>query len=204
MLDGESVTQWLPGIKAGDAADIERLWERYFHRLVRLAGAKLPEHCRRAYDEEDVAISAFQSFCERAGQGQFPRMEGRDDLWRLLAMLTVRKACLMIRHQTRQKRGGGRVMGESAFAGHGPNLEAPETDGLRAVVGREPTPEDAASFTETFDDLIRKLNDKNLKTIALGRLEGRSSEEIAAELGTSVRTIDRKLKLIRAIWREEA
>ncbi len=115
MSNGESVTQWLDGIKAGEGADIQRLWDRYFQRLVRLAGAKLPGHCRRAFDEEDVAISAFQSFCNRAGQGQFPQLSGRDDLWRLLATLTVRKAALMIRHQTRQKRGGGRVLGESGL-----------------------------------------------------------------------------------------
>ena len=83
VSNGESVTQWLHGIKAGDSADIQRLWNRYFERLVRLAGAKLPGHCRRAFDEEDVAISAFQSFCDRAGQGQFPQLNGRDDLWRL-------------------------------------------------------------------------------------------------------------------------
>ena len=115
MSNGESVTRWLRGVKAGDSADIERLWNRYFQRLVRLAGAKLPGHCRRAFDEEDVAISAFQSFCDRAGRGEFPQLNGRDDLWRLLAMLTVRKAAVTMRHQTRQKRGGGRVLGESAF-----------------------------------------------------------------------------------------
>ncbi len=92
MSNGESVTRWLHGVKAGDSADIARLWDRYFQRLVRLAGAKLPGHCRRAFDEEDVALSAFQSFCDRAGRGQFPQLSGRDDLWRLLATLTVRKA----------------------------------------------------------------------------------------------------------------
>ena len=86
-----------------------------FKRLVRLAAAKLPGHGRRAFDEEDVALSAFKSFCARAGEGQFPQLAGRDDLWRLLAALTVRKAAMMVRHQTRQKRGGGRVVGESGI-----------------------------------------------------------------------------------------
>ena len=65
MANEHSVSQWLDGVKAGDTASIERLWQRYFERLVRLARGKLPVHCRRAFDEEDVAISAFQSFCER-------------------------------------------------------------------------------------------------------------------------------------------
>ena len=115
MVQEDAVTLWLDGIKAGDGTDIQRLWDRYFRRLVRLAGAKLPAHCRRAFDEEDVALSAFQSFCDRAGRGQFPKLNDRDDLWRLLATITVRKALDTIRHQTRQKRGGGDVLGESAL-----------------------------------------------------------------------------------------
>jgi DNA-directed RNA polymerase specialized sigma24 family protein len=202
VSNGESVTQWLHGIKAGDSADIQRLWDRYFERLVRLAGAKLPGHCRRSFDEEDVAISAFQSFCDRAGQGQFPQLSGRDDLWRLLATLTVRKALLMMRHQTRQKRGGGRVLGESAFQDRAGAM--PTAGGLGAILSKEPTPQDAAHFADVFDHLINKLHDSTLKTIALRKLKGHTAEEISAELGTSTRTIDRKLRLIRALWREAA
>ena len=200
MSNGESVTRWLHGIKAGDSADIQRLWDRYFQRLVRLAGAKLPGHCRRAFDEEDVALSAFQSFCDRAGRGQFPQLSGRDDLWRLLATLTVRKAALTMRHQTRQKRGGGRVLGESAFVAR--NCETKSAGGISEIISREPTPEDAARFADAFDDLIGRLSDQTLKTIALRKLKGDTVEEIGASVGASTRTIDRKLRLIRAIWEE--
>ncbi len=198
----DSVTQWLDGIKAGDGGDIERLWNRYFGSLVRLAGSKLPGHCRRAFDEEDVAISAFQSFCDRAGQGQFPQLNDRDDLWRLLATLTVRKALMVMRHQTRKKRGGGRVVGESAFGENGRG--APAGGGLVEILSREPTPDAAARFADAFDDLIHKLPDSTLKTIALHKLKGHTTEEIGADLGISARTIDRKLRLIRAIWEEAA
>ncbi len=62
-----------------------------------------------------MALSAFHSFCDRAGRGQFPQLADRDDLWRLLATITTRKVIDTVRHQTRQKRGGGRVLGESAL-----------------------------------------------------------------------------------------
>jgi DNA-directed RNA polymerase specialized sigma24 family protein len=198
----ESVTQWLHGIKTGESADIQRLWDRYFQRLVRLAAARLPGHCRRAFDEEDVAISAFQSFCDRASQGQFPQLNGRDDLWRLLATLTVRKAVFMMRHQTRQKRGGGRLLGESAFQARGGQTVA--GGGLAEVLSKEPTPDDAARFADAFDDLISKLPDPMLKTIVMRKLKGHTVEEVGAALGKSTRTIDRKLRLIRAIWEEAA
>ena len=45
MSNTDSVTIWIEGIKAGDNADIQRLWDRYFGRLARLAGARLPAAC---------------------------------------------------------------------------------------------------------------------------------------------------------------
>jgi DNA-directed RNA polymerase specialized sigma24 family protein len=200
LSNSESVTRWVHGLKAGNGTDIQQLWNRYFRRLVRLAGTKLPEHCRRSFDEEDVAISAFQSFCDRAGRGQFPQLMDRDDLWRLLATLTVRKAVVMMRHQTRQKRGGGRVLGESGFAMRDGQVST--AVGLSDLLGKEPSPADAAGFAEAFECLIHRLDDPTLKSIALHKLEGWTIQEIAAAHGTSSKTVERKLRLIRAIWQE--
>jgi DNA-directed RNA polymerase specialized sigma24 family protein len=200
MADGNSVSLLIDGLKAGEDREIGRLWDRYFEKLVRLAGSRLPGHARRALDEEDVALSAFRSFCDRARRGQFPRLDDRDDLWRVLATITTRKAVEAVRHQMRQKRGGGRVLGESAVDGPGDAGAA----GLAQYLGREPGPEDAAALADEYDRLFARLDDPTLKTIAGRRLEGYSSEEIAAELGTSARTVDRKLGLIRAIWQDEA
>ena len=41
MGEDASVSHWLDGLRAGDGADIERLWDRYFLRLVALARGKL-------------------------------------------------------------------------------------------------------------------------------------------------------------------
>jgi DNA-directed RNA polymerase specialized sigma24 family protein len=198
VADDGSVSRWLDGLKAGDDTDIQRLWDRYFQRLVRLAGARLPGHARRAFDEEDVALSAFHSFCDRAGRGQFPRLADRDDLWRLLVTITARKVIDSVRRQTRQKRGGGLVLGESALID-----DDMLDEGMVRFLSREPTPEHAAQFADDYDRLLAKLEDPTLRTIALRKLEGHTSEEIATEFGTSTRTIDRKLYLIRMIWQEE-
>ena len=200
MSNSDSVTRWLDGIKAGQNDEIQRLWDRYFQRLVRLAGSRLPGHARRVIDEEDVALSAFQSFCDRARKGQFPEMINRDDLWRVLFAITVRKAVSTVRHQTRQKRGGGRVLGESALGGGEPADGA----GIAEFLGREPSPDDAAEFADQLDMLFEKLDDVTLRVIAFQKLQGLSTEEIASSLGVSTRTVDRKLQLIRAIWVEES
>jgi RNA polymerase sigma factor (sigma-70 family) len=199
MPDDDSVSRWLDGLRQGDAADVQRLWDRYFQSLVRVAGARLRGHARRDYDEEDVALSAFHSLCERVGRGQFPQLADRDDLWRLLVTITARKVISALRHQTRQKRGGGRVVGESAVMG----VDGLD-EGMAQFLGREPTPEDAAQFAEEYERLLSRLNDETLRIIALRKLDGHDTESIAVELGISRRSVDRKLNLIRKIWEEEA
>jgi hypothetical protein len=77
-----SVTRWLEQLKAGEQAAVQQLWTRYYARLVRLAREKLGAAPRQAADEEDVALSAFDSFCRAAEAGRFPRLLDRDDLWR--------------------------------------------------------------------------------------------------------------------------
>ena len=93
-----SVTAWIEQLKAGDAAAAAPLWQGYFRRLVGLARQKLGAAPRGVADEEDVALSAFDSFCRAAAQGRFPRLDDRDDLWQLLVMITTRKAIDLVVH----------------------------------------------------------------------------------------------------------
>ena len=99
MRSSGSITRWLGQLKAGAADAVEPLWERYFRRLVGLARARLQGTPRRAADEEDVALSAFDSFCRGAEQGRFPQLLDRDNLWRLLVTITARKAFRLAQHR---------------------------------------------------------------------------------------------------------
>src|SRR5262245_26702749 len=98
-----SVTFWIDALKAGDNEAAARLWRRYFDELVRIARNRLGATARAAADEEDVALSAFHSLCTGAAANRFAQLDGRDDLWRLLVTITVRKALDQIEHQRRQK-----------------------------------------------------------------------------------------------------
>jgi hypothetical protein len=89
MSPDGSVTCWLALLQAGEPAAVQPLWERYFRRLVSLARKLLDKSPRAAADEEDVALSAFNSFCREAEAGRFPRLADRDSLWRLLVVLTA-------------------------------------------------------------------------------------------------------------------
>jgi DNA-directed RNA polymerase specialized sigma24 family protein len=142
--EGEgSVTRWIGGLKAGDPAAAQELWQRYFQTLVGLARSRLRAAHRGAEDEEDAALSAFDSFCTGVAQGRFPRLDDRDDLWRVLVTLTHRKALDQVRRQHRQKRGGGRVI-DAADLG----ATDPDAIGLDQLAGTEPTPEFAAMIAE--------------------------------------------------------
>jgi DNA-directed RNA polymerase specialized sigma24 family protein len=198
----ESVTVWIAQLKAGDAVAAQRLWESYFPRLVGLARKRLRETPRRAADEEDVALSAFDSFCRGAEQGRFPRLTDRDNLWHLLVTITARKALQLVRHERRQKRGGGTVRGDSAFHA---TPETPEDEaGLEQVVGPEPTPEFAAQMAEEYQQLLARLGEGDLRQVAVWKMEGYGNEEIAAKLGCVPRTVERKVALIRTLWDQVA
>src|SRR5262245_13663312 len=112
MSDDGSISVWIGQLKQGDADAAQRLWERYYHRLVGLARKKLQDSPKRAKDEEDVVQSAFKSFCLRAKEGLFPDLRDRDNLWPLLVLITARKAANQRMHERRGKRGGGRVRNE--------------------------------------------------------------------------------------------
>ena len=195
-----SVTGWIDRLRVGDDVAARRLWERYFHALVRLARADLRAKPRGAVDEEDIALSAFDSFCRGAEQGRFPRLDDRDGLWRLLVTITARKVVDQVERQCRQKRGGGRVRNEADLAGPESGAGA---GGLDRAVGREPTPEFAAMMADECRHLLAALGDETLRRIALLRMEGYSDGEIAARLDCSERTVGRKLNRIRDIWTRE-
>src|SRR5947209_13196920 len=108
-----SVTRWVTALKGGDAAAAQLLWERYHVRLVVLARQKLRAARGRAADEEDVVQNAFHSFFRGVAQGRFPRLDDRDNLWRLLVVITARKALDQLAHEHTRRRGGGTLQGES-------------------------------------------------------------------------------------------
>ena len=191
-----SVSHWLRPLQEGDPDAVERLWQRYFQRLIDLARKKLRALPHREA-AEDVALSAFDSFCRGAGRGRFPQLVDRQNLWRLLVVITARKATRYKRDANRHKRGG-----QSIAIGEGTPDADMETY-LEQIVDREPTPEFAAQAADECRHLMGLLGDPELESIALLRMEGHTVEEIGERLDYVPRTIKRKLRLIRSMWEQE-
>jgi DNA-directed RNA polymerase specialized sigma24 family protein len=150
--------------------------------LVGLARKRLQNAPQRAGEEEDVALSALASFCRAAERERFPQLLDRDGLWRLLVVITVRKVGHLVRH-----------------AGLRPTspLDAVE------LLSHEPGPDLAAVAVEEHRRLLSCLGDPELASVARMRMEGYTVQEIAGELKCVSRTVKRKFKIIRGMWKNE-
>ncbi len=182
MSSADPVTVWIAQVKEGRHSAVRPLLERYFQRLVQLARARLQGVPGLAHYDEDVALSAFHSLCLGAQRDRFPQLEDRGDLWRLLAVLTVRKA---IDLQRRRRPQGA------------------DEETMEQLLSREPPPELAAEVSEEYRRLLDRLGDPQLQAIALWKVEGYTNAEIAGRLGCVVRSVERKLHRIRLLWEPE-
>ena len=188
MSSDGSITRWIDRLQAGDQAAAQPLWEHYFQLLVDLARRRLGGKPHIA-DQEDVALSAFDNFCRGLKRGRFPALHDRDNLWKLLVVLTGRTASHVMRDQQRLKRGGGLTPGMACE--------------LEQVMSAEPSPALAAELAENCQRLLTLLGNAELRTIALSKMEGYTAVEIAGQLKCAPRTVERKLRLICALWQKE-
>jgi DNA-directed RNA polymerase specialized sigma24 family protein len=185
-----SITRWIGRLKGGDVSAAQHLWEAYFTRMATLARHRLQTAPRRAADEEDVALSAFNSFCQGAKDGRFNLLTDRHNLWPLLVSITAHKCVDLVRRENRLKRRG----------------QAGAVRDFDELISQEPTPEFAAEVADQLDRLLALLDatgDADLRPIALAKMQGDSAAEAAARLGCARRTVERKLQVIVRVWERE-
>lgn len=184
-----SVSRLLGGLREGDEEAVRQLWRRYFQPLVRLARGRLSSHVCGVQDAEDVALEAFASLCacvaRQTSVDAFPQLHNRTHLWKLLACFTARRAFDLARKEERRRR----VVGDESALG---------SEGFAPFAGREPPPE----FTAAVADLLECLPSEELRALALAKMEGCTNAEAGQRLGRSLSTVERKLQVIRVLWRD--
>lgn len=186
----DDVSHYIQRVKDGrDEEATGQLWDKYFEQLVRVARRSLGTLPKRAADEEDVAISAMHSFFNAAESGRFESLKNRDELWKLLVTIVIRKSNRLKERATVKKRGSGLVRGESVFLKSG-DLVSP---GLTGV------PEEGivSELMLECSELIQGLDDDVLRRIALLKMQGYTSDEVAEQLDVSRATVKRKLRRIK-------
>tara|TARA_R110002095_G_scaffold116835_1_gene101910 strand:- start:4795 stop:5400 length:606 start_codon:yes stop_codon:yes gene_type:complete len=191
-----SVTTWVKALKEGEAEAAQKLWNRYFEKLVAQAEMRIRNCPQGTLEAEDIAVSVFESLWRGANEGRFQKLQNRDELWWLLLALTKRKVASHIRKETALKRGGNSTQ---------KSLNNDKDSGytFEQLVSQEPSPEYLAMLQEEYENLLSILRDDRLREIAVLRLEGYTSQEISKQLDISIPTVTRKLRLIRATWAKE-
>lgn len=202
MTNHASVTEWIISLRHGSSRAAQEIWERYYGQLMRIANQRLGDVRRRAADEEDVVQEAFASFFRSVQAGRFPQLDDRDDLWQILLMLTDRRAKDRMRKELAEIRGGGDVRGESVFLRAGE--DSSDGPGLNRVEGYEPTPETVDALLDFLRARWGTFQDETLSEIALDKLQGYSNTEIAEKHSMALRSVERKLQLIRRLLTQEA
>ena len=193
-MNDSSVTRWLERLGTGDNVAAAKLWNAYFDRLVHLAHGRLQAKFAKVNDAEDIALSAFHSFCRGVENKKFPALSDRDGLWRLLVSITIHKLLHVVRDQKRIKRGG------QFQELHGLDSSSDSIAAVNQIVSREPSPDFALEVAEQYQEMMHSLEDKELIQLATWKMEGYTNDEIAKKLNRATRTVERKLQLIRKIW----
>ncbi len=162
--------------------DLNRLFETYLPKLVRMAENRISSRLKSKFDSDDVAGTVFRTVVRRFKEGKF-KFEDDAEFWRLLVTIAKRKISNKVRHFNTQSR----------------SIDGEVSEVASAILARpEPGPADAAAFEESLQILLGSLDDQE-RQIFLMRMEGHDFHEIGDLLVVPVseRTVRRKMKLIR-------
>lgn len=198
MKSAGSVTIWLHALEAGDEDAAHQLWERYRTEMYEVARRRMKRLKRHdVVDEEDIILSAFAAICLAARKGQLAGVSDRNELWALMFVAIQRKIGQREQYVGAAKRNVNQLLQQAdRLDEFGSRLER--------LVSPSPSPVSEIIRAEDAEELLRKLNDPDLRAVAIMRLAGHSNDEIAVEMGYARRTIQRMLTVIRSCWKADA
>jgi DNA-directed RNA polymerase specialized sigma24 family protein len=171
-----------PAPPGAGAAGVDRLFERYAHRLVALAAARLDARLRAKVDAEDVVMSVFRTLCRRAAAGEFLTAE-EGGLWALLVRITLCKCHQQGDHFFAARRDVRREAAPADPSGSGP--------GPPEACSAEPTPDEAAALLDVIERLRDGLGSDRKRQVLDLTLQGYSVAEISHRVGYYERGVER-------------
>jgi RNA polymerase sigma factor (sigma-70 family) len=178
MSQNDSFDELMARLKAGDEGAETLVFRRYVQRLIALAGRQFEAELRDKADVEGVVQSVCKSFFLRQRRGEFD-IDDWDDLWSMLATITLRKCAnrrdyLRASRRSVRREAGWTVQDGEAFR----------------IPDRAPTPAEAAMFSETVEQFFASI-DPDDRAVVQQILMGYTAEEVAAQLDCSERTVRR-------------
>ena len=199
----ENSKEILEQFKTGDKQAANHLFEQYFDRSVKAASRRIANRPIDGVDSEDVALSAFESMWKRADKMQFSETDLQDsnEFWKLLCTVIRFKAEKHIRRANAEKRGAGKVAGESVFMQG--NDSSSVSPGIAGCEGNGLNAEELALLKEQHATLMGVLDNDEMREVATMRMEDFKVAEIAQHFDKSEKWVQRRLALIRQTWKQE-
>jgi DNA-directed RNA polymerase specialized sigma24 family protein len=174
-------------VAAGDREAVGAVLDPLLPRLVKLADRLLWGQPSGDADAQDAAQSAIRTYLRRTGEGQFKNVDHAEELFRLLATITCRKALKQVRRR-------GKVIDESSLQ------QSPAAGAARPTMAQLAPVVPEQEFDLICEEWFRLLPDDSLRSVALMTLHGYSQQEIARAHGFTPRNVRYKLDKIRRIW----
>jgi RNA polymerase sigma-70 factor, ECF subfamily len=165
-------------LRSGDETAATAVFRRFVDRLIALAASRFEPWMHDHADAEGVVMSAYKSFFVRNRRGDFDVADW-EDLWALLACITVRKCGKRRGAMRAARRDARREIGRPAAARR-----------LAELADRSPTPDEAAVLAETVERLFQAMGPDDRPIVEL-ILMGYTAEEVAGRLDCSERTVRR-------------
>jgi RNA polymerase sigma-70 factor (ECF subfamily) len=189
MTSGESFDNLMGRLRAGGDDAAAQVFQRFSARLVALARSRLERALQPKVDPEDVLQSVFKSFFVRHAAGEF-ELRGWDSLWTILTVIAVRKCANQAQHYRRARR--------SVLREVGPTVPSGDESFTVESLSREPSPGEAAELTDTVEQVMRQLDERDREVFALS-LQGETVPAISRRVGFSERTVHRALRHVRTL-----
>ena len=190
MSGDGSVSQLIAQVKLGDETAFSRLHQRYWPRIVQIAGKRLQQLRRGSDDAEDMAQRAFIDLYRGFQAQRVPEVSHRHQLLALLSHIVVRRVINHVRMETAQRRGGPDISIVSGLS-----LDMAED----SAVG----PMQEAMLHDSYEFYLNSVPDK-LRFLAELHCAGFTNREIATQMNCVERTVERKLSLLRRCWQNLA
>lgn len=184
VIDTGTISKLISQARQGQAQACQEIWEYYRARILAFACDRLRTTSTTVADEEDVALEVFLSVFCKLRSGNYPQVNSRDALWRLLRTVAANKASTQRRDLCRQKRGGG---------------VAPKGNVEQCTGGEDPA--QVAADKDALEHFLSVLPTDELRLICILRAEGFTSGEIAERTGLTRSTVSRRFAEAAECWK---
>ena len=168
----------------GDPWAVTCLWKILYPKVRQAVASRIASLPQLAGDTSDIASESLQAFFRKIEEGGLPELAEVNSLWGLLRAIAIRRVNDRRKWWNAAKRGGGAVM--LSFR----EEDQPQLGESQLMV----------EFQDLVDRLLDSLPNEESRGIVGLRLRGASVTDIAELMGMSVRSVQRRMRVIETIW----